>query len=169
MAITPAAGYVSPTWAMLLGAVAALPSYAIILWRPRTRLDETLDVLAAHGVAGMTGILFVGFFAQLAWNGTANGLLYGNPRQLVYQAIAVLAAPAYAFGATFVILRVIGLFTPLRVTGREEAVGMDVSQHGEEAYTTGEGAILVGPEGGFESERGRRFGERLLGPVSKSS
>ncbi len=169
VAITPAAGYVSPTWAMLLGAIASLPSYAIILWRPRTRLDETLDVLAAHGVAGMTGILFVGFFAQLAWNGTANGLLYGNPAQLAHQAIAVLAAPAYAFGATFVILRVIGLFTPLRVTGREEAVGMDVSQHGEEAYTTGEGAILVGPEGGSEGERRRRFGERLLGPVSKSS
>jgi len=168
VAITPAAGYVSPTWAMLLGAVAALPSYAIILWRPRTRLDETLDVLAAHGVAGMTGILFVGFFAQLAWNGTANGLLYGNPGQLVHQAMAVLVAPAYAFGATFLILRVIGLFTPLRVTGREEAVGMDVSQHGEEAYTTGEGAILVGPEGGFEAETGRRFGDRLLGPVSKS-
>jgi Amt family ammonium transporter len=81
----------------------------------------------------------------------------------------VLAAPAYAFTATFVILRVIGLFTRLRVTEREEAIGMDVIQHGEEAYTTGEGAILVGPEDGFEAEAGRRFGERIFGPVSKSS
>jgi Amt family ammonium transporter len=168
VAITPAAGYISPTWAMLLGALAVVPSYAIIVWRPRTRLDETLDVLAAHGVAGLTGILFVGFFAQLAWNGRANGLLYGHAGQLAWQAVAVLAGPAYAFAATFVILRVIGMFTPLRVTEREEAIGMDVIQHGEEAYTTGEGAILVGPEGGFE-EPGRRFGERFFGPVSKSS
>ncbi|MDQ6751559.1 MAG: ammonium transporter, partial [Actinomycetota bacterium] len=66
--ITPAAGFISPTWAMLLGAVAALPSYAFIVWRPRTRLDETLDVLAAHGIAGFTGILFIGFFASKNWN-----------------------------------------------------------------------------------------------------
>src|SRR5205807_4101811 len=59
--ITPAAGFISPTWAMALGAIAALPSYALIVWRPRTRLDETLDVLAAHGLAGLTGILFIGF------------------------------------------------------------------------------------------------------------
>ncbi len=168
VAITPAAGYVSPTWAMLLGAVAVLPSYAIIVWRPRTRLDETLDVLAAHGVAGLTGILFVGFFAQVAWNGQANGLLYGHTSQLEWQAIAVLTGPTYAFAATFVILRVIGLFTPLRVSERAEAIGMDVSQHGEEAYTTGEGAILLAPEGGFEAEAGGRFGQRIFGPVSKS-
>jgi len=67
--ITPAGGYISPAWAMALGAVAALPSYAIIVWRPRTRVDETLDVLAAHGIAGLTGILFLGFVAQFSWNG----------------------------------------------------------------------------------------------------
>src|SRR3954454_17971211 len=67
--ITPAAGYLSPTWAMALGALAALPSYALIQWRPRTRLDETLDVLEAHGLADLTGILFIVFFAQLSWNG----------------------------------------------------------------------------------------------------
>ncbi len=69
VAITPAGGYISPGWAMALGAVAALPSYAIIVWRPRTRVDETLDVLGAHGMAGLTGILFIGFVAQLSWNG----------------------------------------------------------------------------------------------------
>jgi Amt family ammonium transporter len=168
VAITPAAGYVSPTWAMLLGAVAVFPSYAIIVWRPRTRLDETLDVLAAHGIAGLTGILFVGCFAQLAWNGQANGLLYGHAGQLAWQAIAVLTGPTYAFAATFAILRVIGLFTPLRVTEREEAIGMDVSQHGEEAYTTGEGAILLAPEGGFEADSGRPLAQRIFGPLSKS-
>ena len=80
--ITPAGGYVSPGWAMALGALAALPSYAVIVWRPRTRVDETLDVLAAHGIAGMTGILFIGFFAQESWNGVSDGLVYGNPAQL---------------------------------------------------------------------------------------
>ena len=141
--ITPAAGFVSPLAAMLLGALAALPSYAVILWRPRTRLDETLDVLAAHGLAGLTGILFVGFFAQLAWNGRANGLLFGHPGQLGWQALAALAGPAYAFAATWAILRLIALVMPLRVSEREEALGLDVAQHGEEAYATGEGAILV--------------------------
>ena len=149
--ITPAAGFVSPTWAMLLGALATLPSYAFILWRPRTGLDETLDVLAAHGLAGMTGILFIGFFAQQRWNGVADGLLFGNARQLGWQAVAALVAPAYAFVGTFVLLRVVGAVLPLRVTRREEALGLDVVEHGEEAYTSGEGAILVTPEAGLET------------------
>jgi ammonium transporter, Amt family len=150
--ITPAAGYLSPTWAMALGALATFPSYALIQWRPRTRLDETLDVLAAHGLAGFTGILFIGFFAQLSWNGASNGLIYGDAGQLGWQALAALVAPAYAFTVTYVILRVIGLFTALRVTEREEALGLDIMQHGEEAYTRGEGAILVTPEAGIEEE-----------------
>jgi ammonium transporter, Amt family len=146
--ITPAAGFISPGWAMVLGAVAALPSYAVIVWRPRTRVDETLDVLAAHGIAGFTGIIFIGFFAQLSWNGVSNGLVYGDAGQLGWQAIAAVAAPTYAFVATFVLLRVIGLFTPLRAPERAEALGMDVTQHGEEAYATGEGAILISPADG---------------------
>ena len=152
VAITPAGGFISPLWAMGLGALAALPSYAMIVWRPRTRVDETLDVLAAHGVAGFTGILFIGFVAQVGWNGVSDGLLYGNAAQLGDQALAALAAPAYAFGMTYVLLRVIGLFTPLRATAREEALGMDIVAHGEEAYATGEGAILVDAELGRERE-----------------
>jgi Amt family ammonium transporter len=149
--ITPAGGYISPGWAMALGALAALPSYAIIVLRPRTRVDETLDVLAAHGTAGLTGILFLGFTAQVSWNGVSNGLFYGNAHQLAWQAIAALAGPAYAFIATFVLLRLIALFTPLRATEREEGLGMDVAQHGEEAYATGEGAILVSTEAGLDA------------------
>ncbi len=76
--ITPAGGFISPGWAMALGALAALPSYFVIAWRTRTRVDETLDVLAAHGIAGLTGILFIGFFAQASWNGISDGLVYGN-------------------------------------------------------------------------------------------
>jgi Amt family ammonium transporter len=145
--ITPAAGFISPIWAMVLGAVAALPSYAVIMWRPRSRVDETLDVLAAHGVAGLTGILFIGLVAQTSWNGVSDGLLYGDAAQLGEQALAVVAAPAYAFGATFVLLKLIALVMPLRATEREEALGMDIVSHGEEAYATGEGAILVEPDG----------------------
>jgi len=148
--ITPAGGYVSPGWACALGALAALPSYAAIVWRARTRVDETLDVLAAHGVAGMTGILFIGFFAQLSWNGVANGLVYGNAALLGHQAVAAVVTPAYAFVVTFVLLRVILVFTPLRATEREEALGMDIVQHGEEAYATGEGAILISSEAGVD-------------------
>ncbi len=150
--ITPAGGFVSPGWAMALGVLAALPSYAIIVWRPRTRVDETLDVLAAHGIAGFTGILFIGFFAQVSWNGTSDGLLYGNASQLGDQALAAIATPAYAFAATYLLLRAIALFTPLRGSEREEALGMDIVHHGEEAYASGEGAILVSPEEGAEAE-----------------
>jgi ammonium transporter, Amt family len=151
--ITPAGGYVSPGWAMALGFGVALPAYAVIVWRPRTRVDETLDVLAAHGVAGFFGILFIGFFAQASWNGVSDGLAYGNAAQLADQAWAALAAPAYAFVATFVLLKVMGFVAPLRATEREEALGLDVIYHGEEAYPTGEGAILVTPEASIEGER----------------
>jgi Amt family ammonium transporter len=150
--ITPAGGFVSPGWAMALGALGALPCYAVIVWRPRTRVDETLDVLAAHGVAGFTGILVIGFVAQASWNGVSDGLFYGNAGQLADQAFAALAAPLYAFFATYGLLRLIGLLTPLRGPEREEALGMDVTHHGEEAYATGEGAILVSPEAGIEAE-----------------
>jgi ammonium transporter, Amt family len=150
--ITPAGGFIAPGWAMLLGAIGALPCYAVIVLRPRTRVDETLDVLAAHGIAGLTGILFIGFFAQLAWNDVADGLLYGNAAQLGDQVLAALAAPAYAFGVTYLLLRVIGAVMPLRASERDETLGMDVVQHGEEAYSTGEGAILVTPEAGVGAE-----------------
>jgi Amt family ammonium transporter len=150
--ITPAGGYVSPGYAIALGFLVALPVYALIVWRPRTRVDETLDVLAAHGIAGFTGILFIGFFAQASWNGVSDGLVYGNAAQLGDQALAALAAPLYAFGATFLLLKGMSLVMPLRVSEREEALGLDVTQHGEEAYVTGEGAILVSPEAGIEAE-----------------
>jgi len=151
--ITPAAGFIGPGWALALGAIAALPSYAVIVWRPRTRVDETLDVLAAHGVAGLTGILFIGLFAQSSWNGVADGLFYGDAGQLAKQALAVAVTPAYAFVATFVILKAIGLVMPLRATEHEESLGMDIVQHGEEAYVTGEGALLMAPDGLPEDER----------------
>lgn len=141
--ITPAAGFISPTWAMALGVIAAIPSYLVILWRAGTRLDETLDVLGAHGIAGLTGILFIGLVAQQPWNGVADGLFYGNASQLGWQAIAGLVTPVYAFVMTFALLKLVGRLMPLRVSEREEAIGLDLVEHGEEAYATGEGAILM--------------------------
>ena len=145
--ITPAGGFISPGWAMVLGFLGALPCYALIMWRPRTRVDETLDVLAAHGTAGFIGIIFIGLAAQLSWNGVADGAFYGDGGQLWSQVVAALVTPVYAFVMTFVLLKLVGAVMPLRASERDEALGMDVVQHGEEAYVTGEGAILVLPDG----------------------
>lgn len=147
VAVTPAAGFISPIAAIVLGGVAAVPSYYCVLWRPRTRLDDSLDVLAAHGVGGTVGAILTGVLAQKVWNGVANGLLFGAPMQLAVQIAGVAAAAAYSAAGTIVILKAIALFMPLRVTDRSsEGLGLDVSQHGEEAYGTGEGAILVLPD-----------------------
>jgi Amt family ammonium transporter len=141
--ITPSGAFISPAWAMALGVIVTLPCYAVIAWRPRTRVDETLDVLAAHGIAGFTGILLIGFFAQADWNGIADGLFYGESALLGDQALAALVAPLYAFGATFVILTGLKALGGLRGTEHDESLGLDVTYHGEEAYVSGEGAILV--------------------------
>ena len=145
--ITPAGGFISPMWAIVLGALGALPSYAVIVWRPRTRVDETLDVLAAHGTAGMTGLLFAGFVASQSWNGVADGLLYGDAGTLAWQMIAVLVTPVYAFAVTYGLLKLVGAVMPLRASDHEQAIGLDVVAHGEEAYASGEGALLIFPDG----------------------
>jgi ammonium transporter, Amt family len=146
VAVTPAAGFISPLSALLLGAVAAFPSYYALLWRARTRLDDSLDVVAAHGVGGTVGALLTGVLAQKSWNGVANGLLFGNPRQLLIQAAGVGAVFLFSAGMTWGLLKAMALFAPLRAVAREEGLGLDVTQHGEEAYARGEGAILVLPE-----------------------
>jgi Amt family ammonium transporter len=144
VAITPAAGFVSPGAALLLGGLAAVPSYFVIVARSRTRLDDSLDVFAGHGVGGITGALLTGVFASKAWNAAgADGLLAGNPSQLMTQALGVGSAILYSALATFGLLKAIALVTALRAAPRSEGMGMDVTQHGEEAYTSGEGSILV--------------------------
>jgi len=147
VAITPAAGFVSPLGALAVGAIATFPSYFVIMLRSRTRLDDSLDVFAGHGVGGLTGALLTGVFALKAWNSAgADGLLAGNGAQLGIQALGSFACMAYAGVMTFVILKLLGAVTALRTEPRIEGVGMDVSQHGEEAYASGEGSILVIPE-----------------------
>jgi Amt family ammonium transporter len=147
VAITPAAGFVSPAGALVLGGIAALPSYFVISLRSRTRIDDSLDVFAGHGVGGLTGALLTGVLAQKVWNSAGNdGLLFGNPGQLGLQALGALSSAAYAALMTFVILKALALVMSLRAVPRVEGVGMDLSQHGEEAYASGEGSILVHPE-----------------------
>jgi Amt family ammonium transporter len=140
VAITPAAGFIGPMSALILGGIAAIPSYFGLLWRAKTSLDDSLDVVAAHGLGGTVGALLTGVFANKALNGVADGLLFGNPGQLGIQFAAVLAAIVYSGVVSFILLKIIGMVTPLRANAEDEMVGMDVSQHGEEAYVHAGGA-----------------------------
>ena len=134
VAITPAAGFISPMSAIALGAIAAVPSYLALMIRVKTSLDDSLDVVAAHGVGGTVGALLTGVFAEKSWNGVADGALFGNPHQLVIQSAAILAVAVYSGVVSFVLLKVISLVTSLRATEQDEASGLDISLHGEEAY-----------------------------------
>ena len=139
VAITPAAGFISPMSAIALGAIAAVPSYLALIIRSKTSLDDSLDVVAAHGVGGTVGALLTGVFASKALNGLFDGALYGNPGQVGIQAAAVLTAIVYSGVVSFILLKLIGLFIPLRATVSDENTGLDVTMHGEEAYLHGGG------------------------------
>jgi Amt family ammonium transporter len=143
VAITPAAGFVSPRSAILVGAIAAIPSYFALVIRSRTALDDSLDVFGAHGVGGIVGALLTGVFAARAWGAPVDGVINGNARLMLPQLTGVVAAAAYSAAGTFVILRVIALIIPLRRDATRERIGLDIIQHGEEAYSHGEGALLV--------------------------
>jgi ammonium transporter, Amt family len=136
VAITPAAGYVTPAASILIGLMVSLVCYGAVMLRDRMAVDDALDVWAVHGVGGTVGALATGLFATVTINaGAANGLFYGNPAQLKIQAIAVCAAWIFSGAMTFIILKVVNVFVPLRVTEKEEAMGLDLSQHSEVAYS----------------------------------
>ena len=137
VAVTPAAGFISPMSAIVLGAIAAVPSYLALIIRSKTSLDDSLDVVAAHGVGGTVGALLTGVFADKALNGVFDGALHGNPGQVGIQAAAVLTAIVYSGVVSFILLKLISLFIPLRATAADEATGLDVTMHGEEAYLHG--------------------------------
>ena len=134
VAVTPAAGFISPMSAIALGAIAAVPSYLAMMVRVKTTLDDSLDVVAAHGVGGTVGALLTGVFADKALNGLADGALFGNPKQLVIQVTAIAAVAVYSGVVSFILLKIISLVTPLRTTAEDETTGLDLSLHGEEAY-----------------------------------
>ena len=135
VAITPASGYVTPLAAMLIGAVAAPISYYAIRLRQKMNLDESLDVWACHGMGGVWGALATGLFASKAVNAAgANGLFYGNPMQFLIQLLTVVVVVLFAFGVTYGLARLLRKTIGLRVTDNEEEVGLDISEHGEQAY-----------------------------------
>ncbi|MEW6447160.1 MAG: ammonium transporter [Bacillota bacterium] len=136
VAITPASGFVGPVPAVIIGLVAGVLCYlAVAMLKPRLRYDDALDAFGVHGVGGTWGALATGLFASTAVNPAgADGLFYGNAAQMGPQLIGVLATWAFAATTTFVILKVVGVFTPLRATEEEETLGLDVAHHGEEAY-----------------------------------
>jgi Amt family ammonium transporter len=124
-----------------------VPSYYGLIIRAKTTLDDSLDVVAAHGVGGTVGALLTGVFAQKALNGVADGALFGNPAQLGIQATAVAAAIVYSGGMSFVLLKLVGAIMPLRADVSAQDEGLDLSQHGEEAYDHGEGAASIASGG----------------------
>jgi Amt family ammonium transporter len=134
VAVTPAAGFISPMNALILGAIAAVPSYIGLIVRAKTSLDDSLDVVAAHGLGGTVGAILTGVFAEKSINGVFDGLIAGNAAQVGIQAVAVGTAILYSGVASFVLLKLIGLVLPLRATATEEAEGLDLTMHGEEAY-----------------------------------
>ena len=136
-AITAASGYVTVTAAVIIGLAAGVISNLVANWRSgRSRIDDTLDVFACHGIGGIIGAIAVGLFATLAVNNIngVNGLFYGNASQLGVQVLAVAVVSAFSFAGSYLLLRLVNVFSPLRVSQEEEDAGLDISQHGEEAY-----------------------------------
>ncbi len=135
VAITPAAGYVTVPAAILIGFGAGILCFLAVQLKSRLHIDDALDVFAVHGVGGTWGAIATGIFATLAVNGAgADGLLSGNPRQLLIQVIAVAVVWVYSATMTYVILKVVDLAFGIRVPEQEEVLGLDTSQHGEAAY-----------------------------------
>ena len=134
VAITPAAGYVTVTSALIIGLAAGVISNLVANWRAgRSRIDDTLDVFACHGVGGIWGSIATGLFATATVNGV-NGLLFGNAGQLVAQLLAVAVVAPFAFFGSYLLLKLVNVFSPLRVSLQAEDTGLDLSEHGEEAY-----------------------------------
>jgi ammonium transporter, Amt family len=161
VAITPAAGFVTPGSAVLIGAIGAAAAYAAIQLRPRTRIDDALDVFACHGVAGIAGALLTGVFSTTQVNAAAtNGVIAaGNWKLLGIQAIAVLATIAFVAIATPAIMLAVQAIIPARVSLADELAGIDTAEHQEEAYNGASLEEFAGPA--------VSLGERVVIPVSE--
>lgn len=134
VAITPAAGFVSIPHSLTIGIVSSLVSNLMVEWRTRTNIDDTLDVFPCHGIGGISGIILTGVFASQAvnpGNTTGNGLFFGETKLFFAHMIALVGVSIFAFGGTFLLLKLTDLITPLRVSAEEELEGLDISQHGE--------------------------------------
>ncbi|MBI2850208.1 MAG: ammonium transporter [Chloroflexi bacterium] len=135
VAITPAAGFVAPIMGIPIGMGAALVGYYAMLVRAKTRVDDSLDVLACHGMGGIWGALATGIFASVAVNSAgADGLIFGNAMLVVKQLVAIVAVGVFAFVGTWILGKLVDITIGLRVSPTEENLGLDISQHGERAY-----------------------------------
>lgn len=135
VAITPGAGFVSPVSAIIMGGVAGVLCYLAVIAKSKLGYDDSLDVVGVHGVGGVWGALATGIFASSMVNPAGNGLLGGNPHQLVVQAIGVGSTIAYSVVVTFILLKIIDVIIGLRVSSDDETQGLDLTQHSEVGYT----------------------------------
>jgi Amt family ammonium transporter len=135
VAITPASGFVTPLSAVAIGFGAGIVCYVGVSLKARLGYDDSLDAVGVHGVGGTFGALATALFATTAVNAAGtNGVLYGSWSLLFPQVLSVLAASAYAFGVTWVLLKVLDKTVGLRIGQEEEVEGLDLSQHGESGY-----------------------------------
>jgi ammonium transporter, Amt family len=129
--ITPASGFVAPWHGIIIGTVAGLVCYWACTWlKQRFRYDDSLDVFGVHGIGGITGTLLVGIFAASAIGGTS-GLIEGHPQQVLIQLYGIATTLVWSGGVTYALLKLVGIFVPLRVSSQQELEGLDISQHGE--------------------------------------
>ncbi len=134
VAITPAAGFVTIPHALLIGIIASLISNLLVEWRTRTSIDDTLDVFPCHGVGGMVGMLLTGVFAHTSINAgieNGNGLFFGETKLFTVHLIALVGCSVFAFFGSYILLKLTNFITPLRADKEDEALGLDISQHGE--------------------------------------
>jgi len=135
VAITPASGYVTVPVSIFIGVIAGATSNFFAHLRSKSRLDDTLDVFPCHGIGGMVGLIMTGIFASKAVNAAAvDGLAYGGTELFLKHMLALVVVSAFTFGASFALLKLTDLITPLRVTAEEERLGLDVSQHEEQLF-----------------------------------
>jgi len=134
VAITPASGFVTPGGAILIGLAAGGLCYSATLLRERVKVDDALDVFAVHGVGGVFGALATGVLATSAVQASYKGLIDGNPGQVLTQLVAVVATIAYAVVATFVIVKLVDVILGIRISAKDEELGIDLATHGEVAY-----------------------------------
>ena len=132
--ITPAAGYVQPWAAAIIGVLAAFVCYSAIQFRAKMKWDDALDVWACHGVGGLLGTILTGVFAMAAVN-KVSGLIEGNVRQFGVQVLGAVIAVGFGFGVTWVVLKTMNHFSPVRVPEEIETNGLDKGEFGEDAYT----------------------------------
>ncbi|MGD0335552.1 MAG: ammonium transporter [Candidatus Omnitrophota bacterium] len=135
--VTPASGFISPSSALIIGVFASILCFiGVAVIKPKFGYDDSLDAFGVHGLGGILGTLATGLFASKAINAAgANGLFAGNPRQFLIQLIGVVAAVAYTFVVTYIIYKFVDIFFRIRVSEKEEAMGLDLTQHRERAYT----------------------------------